>query len=239
MDARDRLPKRLRKASPERIKAYQQETARKAASSCEECRVLFRLRMEREGKLDELTQRINEFRHLGKSRRQAVYAAMREMGYPGAGKERALHTQAQAHANVDRYLEVQKKATRRYRRKMRNEKLFEAMNRLKLKANAPAEAEMDWVAAHHKYLAALDQSRDAEAEPIKVTAEDIDEKTPSRSAVGRLMAAVKDPEGWQKKRLDADKGKTGAGQGEGDESEAIDESLNDVERMLRAASHDG
>lgn len=234
MDARDRLPKRLRNASPERIQAYRRETMRKAKQSEEECRVLFRQRMEREGRLQELNDRINEYRHLGKSRRQATSAVMREMGYAGPTKERQLHEEAKGRAIIHRNIENQKRYAKKRLRKMRNKELFDAMDRLK--ANAPAEVEMDWVAAHYKYLAAIDQIADEQADPVKVTAEDVTD-APSRSAVGRLMVAVTDPLGWQKKRLDADKGKTSAGQGgENDQSDAQDESLDDIEKMLKAAS---
>jgi hypothetical protein len=193
--------------------------------------------MQRENREEELDALIAKYRTEGKNRVFATYAAMRDMGFKSGAKERKLWQRFLGEGMVNRRRQNNRDFKKKYYRKMRNQSLFDAIAAIE-KDNATPEQEMDWVASHPKFLQALDQWGEEGAEPVKVVAEDCPASgTPSRSAVGRLMAAVKDPLAWQKKRLDADKSKTGAGSGgEGDTSDVTDD-LEEIERMIKAASN--
>jgi hypothetical protein len=229
------LPKHLRNASPERIFAYRSKNARKAKQSSEDCRSLFRQRMQRDGRERELDKLIAKYREEGKSRRQAIYAAMREMGYEGADKERAYEGRAIADAMMNRRRQKLRDGQKRHYRRMKNKALDEVMDTLK--PNAPPEQEMDWVLSHRKLFHASLQADDDD--PVKLTADDI-RNAPSQAAVTMLATAIKNPDGWMEKKRDANKAKTSAGSGGDDDNSDVVDDLSEVERMLKAAtSEDG
>lgn len=230
------LPKKLRTASPEEIAAYRVTIGRKAKQSSEDCRTLFRLRMQREEREGELDALIAKYRDEGKSRRQAIYAAMRDMGYRGAEKERREFDIAKCRGMVNRRRQKQSEAQKKYKARMRNKDLDAAMDTLK--PNAPPEQEMDWVVGHRKLFHAAQNLSDEEAEPIKVVAADLRD-APSQAAVTMLMVALQDPVDWMKKKRDAHKSKTGAGGGGEDDTSDVEDDLTEVERMLKVATADG
>jgi hypothetical protein len=243
------LPEHLRNATPEEVFAWRQKYTRKATLTAEECRQLFRQRMTRDGRLDELDSLIAKYRDEGRSRRGATYAAMNEMGYAGPDNEKKLYKRAIARAMNDRRREVQTKCANRYRTKMRNKELDAAMD--KLPPNASPEKEMDWVAAHRKlfHVSQLmgdtsDEGREALKTARILVADDIwlgegdHRNAPSQGAATMLVSALRNPDGWMEKKRDAHKGKTEAGTGgEGDRCDALDD-LDEVERMLKAAEKD-
>jgi hypothetical protein len=209
----------------------------------EECRHLFRMRMQRDGREKELDELIAKHKEDGKSRRQSICAAMREMGYPGPAKERRLWEAAKGKAMMNRRRQNNRDFKKKYYRKMRNQALDEVMDTLK--PNAPPEQELDWVTAHRKLfhvqqlLLNADSSDEAQKElkdALKLTAEDI-KTAPSQSAVTMLLSALEAPSEWMRKKRDAHKSKTGAGSGgEGDTSDVTDD-LEEIERMIKAASN--
>jgi hypothetical protein len=195
---------------------------------------MFRQRMRREGREQELDALIAQGRENNLSRRQATYAAMRELGYAGADKERRKHKVALAQGMLDRRRKIQQRNERQYRAKMRNKSLDEVMDTLK--PNAPPEQEMDWVLSHRKLFHASMQGDDDD--PVKLTADDI-RNAPSQAAVTMLSTAIKNPDGWMEKKRDANKAKTSAGAGGDDDASDVVDDLAEVERMLKAAAGDG
>lgn len=226
------IPKRLRNASPEEIAAYRSARGRKAKQNGEESCVLFRHRMRREAREGELDALIAKYRDEGKSRRQANYAAMRDMGFRSAVHERKEHKIAIGRAMMTRQRELLRQGQKKYRAKMRNKDLNDIMDGLP--PNAPPEKEMDWVVSHRKLFHAALAMDDEEPEAVKLSADDI-RSAPSQAAVTMLTVAMKDPVGWMEKKRDAYKAKTAAGTSNDDDScDAIDD-LDEVERILKTA----
>jgi hypothetical protein len=222
------LPEHLRNATPEEVFAWRQKYTRKATLTAEECRQLFRQRMTRDGRLDELDSLIAKYRDEGRSRRGATYAAMNEMGYAGPDNEKKLYKRAIARAMNDRRREVQIKCVNRYRTKMRNKELDEVMDTLP--PNASPEKEMDWVVAHRKLFHAAMQLSDESAEAVRLTAADIKD-APSQAAVTLLTIALLDPQEWAKKKRDAHKAKTEAGVGGEQDKGVIPDDISALKRI--------
>lgn len=246
MDARKRLPKKLRNATPEEIAKYRTAKARKATSGAEEARQLFRQRMEREGRLDEYDGRIAVERELGKSRRQATYAAMREMGYKNAETERRLYRTALARGMLDRRRENLRTHQKRRRKKMRDKELDQEFD--KLPDNASNKVELAWVRSHpkmmHAVLARLEGVNGEEADRIKLTVEDITSPSnghcPSKSAFTMLGSWLEDPKEFRKQLIPEQRKGSDKTKVNGDESEGrvVDVNLLDVKRMLAHANDD-
>jgi hypothetical protein len=198
--------------------------------------------MQRDGREKELDELIAKHKEQGKSRRQSICAAMREMGYPGPEKERRLWEASKGVAMMNRRRQNNRDFKKKYYRQMRNQALDEVMDTLK--PNAAPEQELDWVTAHRKLfhvqqlLLNADSSDEAQKElkdALKITADDI-KTAPSQSAVTMLLSALESPSEWMRKKRDAHKSKTGAGGTDDDSSDMIDD-LSEVERMLKAASN--
>ncbi len=222
------LPEHLHNATPEEVFAWRQKHARKATMTAEECRQLFRARMVRENRGKELDARISNHRDDGKSRRGAIYAAMREMGYSGPENEKKLFYRAEAQGLHDwrqKKLSVRKK---NYRRRMKNQELDDVMDTLP--PNASPEKEMDWVVGHRKLFHAAMQLSDETAEPVRLTGGDLKD-APSQAAVTLLTIALLDPMEWAKKKRDAHKAKTEAGVGGEQDKGVIPDDLSALKRI--------
>lgn len=222
------LPEHLRNATPEEIFAFRQKNSRKASFTAEECRQLFRQRMVRDKRDEELDSLIAKYRDEGKSKRQAVYAAMNDLGYAGPANERKLYKRAIAVAMQDKRRETQSKCVKRYKLRMKNKDLDEVMDTLP--PNASPEKEMDWVVGHRKLFHAAMQLSDESAEPVRLAAADLKD-APSQAAVTLLTIALLDPQEWAKKKRDAHKAKTEAGVGGENDKGVIPDDLSALKRI--------
>lgn len=245
---RQHLPKKLRNASAEEIAAYRSQVGRKAVNNAEAVRQHFWERMEREGKLAEFEARIEQLRQEGKSRRQAVYAAMREFGFKNADDERYRHRQHLTGGRLSRAGLLVSHYTKKRKKRMRQTPLLEEFS--KLPDNAPNKVELAWVRSHplmmQAQLARLEATDDCPADPIKPKVEDMvspaNGKCPSKSAWTTLLAWLQDPKEFQKQLLPEQRkasDSTGGKDGEEGNNAVTDESLDDVRKMLNAVVTDG
>ncbi len=222
---------------PEEIDAFD-KPIRRVTLTRDEGMQLFRQRMIRDGRLEELDALLAKYRSEGKRRFSTIYAAMREMGYSGPAKERKLHERAKAQALQDWRRKKDQKYTTAYRKKMRNKALDEVMDTLK--PNALPEQENDWVTSHRKLFHVGQLLGDDSEESMeelraarRLSAADIS-SAPSQAAVNMLLSALRDPDGWMEKKRDAHKSKTGAGTAatDNDTSDAEDDT-SEMEALMR------
>jgi hypothetical protein len=196
---------------------------------------MFRLRMQRDNREAEYDQLVEKYRAEGKKRVFAIYAAMREMGYEGAEKERKYYQIHLGREHANYRIDKERECQNRYHRKMRTRPLDDVMDTLK--PNAPPEQEMDWVTGHRKlfHVAQLlletetEETKDELKRALRLTADDI-KTAPSQSAVTMLLTAMQDPSEWMKKKRDAHKSKTGAGTTAEDSSDVVDD-LTTLQRI--------
>ena len=112
--------------------------------------------------------------------------------------------------------------------------------------NVSYEQEVAWVRAHPLVFSALDKvTREEEYKPAKLTVRDLlgrsNGPAPSKGAATQLRFALADPLGWHKRLMDGGKKKAAEASGKPGETDGdagiIPDDLEEVERMLRAASN--
>ncbi len=199
------LPEHLRDATPEEVFAWHQKNARKATMTAEECRQLFRARMVREKRGEELDSRIAGHRDEGKSRRSATYAAMNEMGYAGPANEKKLFYRAEAQGMQDWHRKMLSVRVKNYRLRKKIMTIEEAI--AKLPPTAQPDKELDWIRSHpamgRRYLLPADSE-----EKVEVTVEDVKDG-PSRAAAYALMDWAQRPSKFQDFLMTENKKKSG------------------------------
>jgi hypothetical protein len=194
--------------------------------------VLFKLRLIREGKWHDYRARIRglaaEFP--GENIAAVVWFVRREFGYAGGDEMELLRESIIRPEVLQRSLTL-KQSQRKYKQKVRQGSITNAIKRIK-KANAPPEEENDWIQSHPKLFEALDRMGDDP--PVELVARDIKD-APSRAAVNKLRAALRDPDRYYGKLHDAHKAKTA---GDGAEADAVvhDMNLDMIDEMIKQAS---
>lgn len=208
---------------------------------------MFAERMQSEGKYETYMARIEQLRLDGGGRRSSIYRAMREFGYKNSRQERFLHAQLVNRGRLTERMQQGRIKGKKYRKQMKHATIIEEFN--KLPDNAPNKVELAWVRSHPKMmqamLARLEETEELPADPIQLTVDDIINSSngmcPSKSAFTMLASWLKDPKEFQKQLLPEQRKASDNSGGKDDESNiaASDESLEDVERMLRSVMANG
>lgn len=208
---------------------------------------MFVERMQSEGRYETFMARIEELRLAGGSRVRSFCQAMREFGYKNSQQERFLHAQLVKRGRLTERMQQGRIKGKKYRKQMKHATIIEEFN--KLPDNAPNKVELAWVRSHPKMmqamLARLEETEELPADPIQLTVDDIINSSngmcPSKSAFTMLASWLKDPKEFQKQLLPEQRKASDNSGGKDDESNsaASDESLEDVERMLRSVMANG
>jgi hypothetical protein len=198
----------------------------------EECRHLFRMRMQRDGREKELDELIAKHKEQGKSRRQSICAAMREMGYPGPEKERRLWEAAKGKAMMNRRRQNNRDFKKKYYERRRMDDIEKAI--LSLPQRAPVETEWNWVRNH---VAMTRKKRQADREKlVEVSVVDVLEaghgKAPSQFAAQMLINYVDSPDEFFKLVMGEDKKSVNtSGPGTSENKEQVTDDLSHLKRV--------
>ena len=166
-------------------------------------RRLFVERMKREGRGKEWSTVIKQvMKDTGKRYSQAIWEAMRKMGYMGPEKEHQLHAEFQANGQKTKLQRQIDEERQQIREELMTENFEQAVNALPDKA--PITVEIDWIIAHPA-MARWVRNSD-KTENILITPEDIlfppHGPAPSKAAVVALQHWVNFPQQFFKEILD-------------------------------------
>ena len=195
-------------------------------------RKLFVERMKREGRGNEWSTVIKQvMENTGKRYGQAIWEAMRKMGYIGPEKEHQLHEEFQANgqkSNLQRQIDEERL---QIREEIMTENFEQAVRTLPDKA--PVSVEIDWLVAHPamaRWARETDKSKN-----ILITPEDIlfapHGPAPSKSAAIALQHWVTFPQQFFKEILDEQIRQSEEVRIRQDEQES--EGLEEIEKLLK------
>jgi hypothetical protein len=166
-------------------------------------RKLFVERMKREGRGQEWRTVIKQvMQDTGKRYSQAIWEAMRKMGYIGPEKEHQLHDEFQAKGQKTKLQRQIDEERQQIREELMTESFEQVMKTLPNKA--PISVEIDWIVAHPAMARRVRESD--KTKNILITPEDIlfapHGPAPSKSAVVTLQHWAMFPQQFFKEILD-------------------------------------
>lgn len=192
--------------------------------------------MKREGRQKEFFATLKRIKtETGKSHGTAIWAAMKELGYENADRERALEREYLDNLHKSAEQREQEKIAVEVAEVSRLRTFEEAVASLPDKA--PVSDEIDWIRAHPA-MARKSRQRDKMAD-IVIEAEDIlsapHGQAPSKAAVFQLQHWANCPHEFYKQILGEHKKKSD-GEAGGAKAGEVEDDLSEVDRMLRQVS---